>query len=129
MHIHFKVGSYIRNRTNYSTQIRQQLLHYHIRNRTKSTVFEGDVGAFEQHIFVGVWKPLAVGGPHVVNAAGIVAAEEWARRAFYHVVAFLIHAQVLRYKRTFALSESFADALNIRGLEAWRVAFTASSAA
>jgi hypothetical protein len=65
----------LRQAANGLANLRQQLLQYYIRNRTKSAVFEGDVGAFEQHIFVGVWKPLTVGRPHIVNAAGVVRSE------------------------------------------------------
>ena len=107
----------------------KQFFHRYIGNRTKSAVFEGDVGAFEQHVLIGVGETPAVGRPDVVDAASIVVAEEGAGAALDHVVAFVVEPQVLGDEGALAHAEAFADAFDVGALEAGGVVLAAGGAA
>ena len=83
-----------------SPQLRKQFFHRYIRNRIKSAVFEGNVGAFEQHIFVGVGETPAVGRPDFVDAASVVAADNRLGIFFYLNLnfSFLMISEIIIFK-------------------------------
>ena len=48
-----------------------QPFEYGVGNGAEGAVFESDIGAFDQHVFVGVGKASAIAGAVLVNAAGV----------------------------------------------------------
>lgn len=106
-----------------------QPFEYSVGNGAEGAVFEGDIGAFEEYVFVGIGKAAAIARAVLVNAAGIVGAKKRTGAAFHHIVAVFVEAEVVFDEHTFAQSQHLADTFDVGRFEAGRVVFAASRTA
>ena len=101
-----------------------QLFNNKISNGTKCRVLQRQRLPFDDHIFIGVGKAMAIGWPLIIDAAIIIGAKKWTRSRFRNKVAVVIHPQILFNEITFFQLQVFADSFDIRCLESRRIIFT-----
>ena len=112
-----------------SGNLLHQFFNHIIRNRTKRRILKRQWLPPYNHIFIGIRKSSAIRWPVFINRTGIVGSQERAGSRFGYIVSFLVQAEVGFNELAFLHLQPFADALDIRGLEAGRIVLAAIGAA
>ena len=97
-------------------------------NGTETGILQGDVLAFNEHIFVGIREACAVRRASLIYGAEVIGSEEGAGGAFDNIVSVHIQVQVFFNESTFLHPKVLADPFDVGCLETGRVIFTAIGA-
>lgn len=82
-------------------------------NGAEAGILQGNGLAFDEYIFVGVGEAGAIGGPHLINGAMVICAEEGAGSGFDHIVTIDVQVQVLVDESAFFHTQVLADAFDV----------------
>jgi len=68
----------------------EQAFKYVIDDRTKSRILNRQLGALEDHVFIGVRESNAIGWPNFIYPAMIGYFQKWTGRGFNYIISIFI---------------------------------------